>query len=193
MIGLSLLGLRSLVFWTSEAKPSSEYDSSTNLLRGIRVSNDGTLKESDPSSPSALKRGISPLLLLLFVVGDMVGGGIYALVGKVAGVTGGAIWSAFLFALTSGVVYRLCLCGIGDEVSACRRGRVLRPSRVSLAVLSFMVAFAVVMSGITSASALASRSVATTWPRLLTCQRSRGDRVYLACRRHQSLWHHRIR
>ena len=46
-----------------------------------------------------LRRAIGPTLLLLFIVGDMVGGGIYALVGEVGGVTGGAIWTAFLLAL----------------------------------------------------------------------------------------------
>src|SRR5918998_6729239 len=45
-----------------------------------------------------LKRGISRVLLLFFVIGDIVGAGIYALVGEVGAVTGGAIWTAFLAA-----------------------------------------------------------------------------------------------
>ena len=45
-----------------------------------------------------LKRGIGPWLLLFFVLGDIVGAGIYALVGEVGGLVGGAIWSAFLCA-----------------------------------------------------------------------------------------------
>jgi basic amino acid/polyamine antiporter, APA family len=42
-----------------------------------------------------LRRAVTPAMLLVFVVGDMVGGGIYALVGEV----GGALWTGFLLAL----------------------------------------------------------------------------------------------
>ena len=48
---------------------------------------------------SGLKRAVTPAMLLLFVVGDMVGGGIYALVGEVGGRVGGALWSGFALAL----------------------------------------------------------------------------------------------
>src|SRR5215211_8011733 len=43
-----------------------------------------------------LKRGIGPWLLFFFVLGDIVGAGIYALVGEVGAIVGGAIWTAFL-------------------------------------------------------------------------------------------------
>jgi hypothetical protein len=42
-----------------------------------------------------LKRGIGRVLLLFFVIGDIVGAGIYALVGEVGAAVGGAIWAAF--------------------------------------------------------------------------------------------------
>ena len=45
-----------------------------------------------------LRRTIGPGLLFFFVLGDMLGGGIYALVGEVGGVVGGAIWVPFLVA-----------------------------------------------------------------------------------------------
>lgn len=40
-------------------------------------------------------------MLLLLIVGDMVGAGIYALVGEVGGRVGGAIWASFLLARCS--------------------------------------------------------------------------------------------
>jgi APA family basic amino acid/polyamine antiporter len=48
--------------------------------------------------PPALKKVISRNMLLLFVIGDMLGAGIYALVGEVGGRVGGAIWTSFLLA-----------------------------------------------------------------------------------------------
>ena len=46
-----------------------------------------------------LRRAISRKMLLFFILGDILGAGIYALVGVVAGEVGGAIWTAFGVAL----------------------------------------------------------------------------------------------
>ncbi len=45
-----------------------------------------------------LKRVMGPKLLLLFIVGDILGTGVYALTGEVAGEVGGAAWAPFLVA-----------------------------------------------------------------------------------------------
>ncbi len=108
----------------------------------------------DPEG-GGLKRAISPRLLLFFIVGDILGGGIYALVGEVAGETGGAIWAAFLLALvmaafTAGSYAEL----VGKYPRAGGAGLYVHRA-FGHPFLSFLVAFAVVVSGITSASALA--------------------------------------
>jgi amino acid transporter len=63
------------------------------------------ISESGPE----LKRVMGPGLLLLFIVGDILGTGIYALTGKVANEVGGAVWVpflvAFLVALITGFSY----------------------------------------------------------------------------------------
>jgi len=106
-------------------------------------------------SEGGLKRAITPGLLLFFIVGDILGGGIYALVGEVAGNTGGAIWAAFLLALvmaafTAGSYAEL----VGKYPRAGGAGLYVHRA-FGASFLSFIVAFAVVVSGITSASALA--------------------------------------
>ncbi len=55
------------------------------------------------SEQPTLKRGIGQWLLLFFIVGDIIGAGIYALVGQVGAQVGGAIWAAFLLALVLAV------------------------------------------------------------------------------------------
>ncbi len=105
--------------------------------------------------PSTLKRGISPALLLLFIVGDMVGGGIYALVGKVAAVTGGAIWSAFLLALVLAIFTAFAYAELVTKYPRAGGAASYVHRAFKTPFFSFMVAFAVVMSGVTSASALA--------------------------------------
>jgi basic amino acid/polyamine antiporter, APA family len=69
-----------------------------------------------------LKRGIGPYLLLFFVLGDIVGAGIYALVGEVGAAVGGAIWSAFLFAF----VLAIFTASSYAELAPSTRGPVVR-------------------------------------------------------------------
>ncbi len=94
-------------------------------------------------------------MLLLFVVGDMLGGGIYTLVGKVGGEVGGAIWAAFALAF---VLAGLTACSYAELVSKYPRaaGAALYTNKAfHRPFFTFMVAFAVMASGITSASTLA--------------------------------------
>ncbi len=64
---------------------------------------------SDTAGAPALHRAIGPKLLLFLVIGDMLGTGIYALTGDVAGVVGGAGWlsfgAAFIVAMFSATSY----------------------------------------------------------------------------------------
>ena len=54
--------------------------------------------ETEQSSSGSLERSAGRGLVLLFVIGNLLGAGIYAIVGEVAGETGGALWAAFLAA-----------------------------------------------------------------------------------------------
>ena len=56
-----------------------------------------------------LKRVMGPGLLLLFVVGDVLGTGIYALTGEVAAKVGGIVWLPFLVAFVLATV-TACSC-----------------------------------------------------------------------------------
>ncbi len=51
-----------------------------------------------PTKHHELKRVLGPKLLLLFIIGDILGTGIYALTGQVAAEVGGAAWLPFLIA-----------------------------------------------------------------------------------------------
>lgn len=51
-----------------------------------------------PDEPPTLRRALGPGLLALLVVGDILGAGIYILVGEVAADVGGMVWLPFLLA-----------------------------------------------------------------------------------------------
>ena len=52
-----------------------------------------------------LNRIITRPMLTFFILGDILGAGIYALTGQVAADAGGAIWSSFLLALVTTFAY----------------------------------------------------------------------------------------
>ena len=63
------------------------------------------LKVSDTGEVETdLKRVMGPKLLLLFIVGDILGTGVYALTGDVAAEVGGAAWVPFLVAFAIAMV-----------------------------------------------------------------------------------------
>ncbi|MCB0864519.1 MAG: APC family permease [Solirubrobacterales bacterium] len=115
----------------------------------------GQRDESAGEEETKLARNVGPVLLLLFVVGDILGGGIYTLAGAVGAEVGGAIWLAFL---TAFVVALLTACSYAELVSKYPRaaGAALYVNKAfDIPFLTFMIAFAVMASGITSASTLA--------------------------------------
>jgi APA family basic amino acid/polyamine antiporter len=114
-------------------------------------------EEAPVSSGPKLHRAIGPGLLLFLVIGDMLGTGIYALTGDVAGRVGGAAWlafgGAFLVALLTATSY---LELVGKYPSAA--GAALYAQRAfNTRFITFLVGFAVMCSALTSVAA-ASRA-----------------------------------
>jgi amino acid transporter len=107
-----------------------------------------------PSSDPPLKRAVTKNMLLLFIVGDILGGGIYALAGQVGLEVGGAIWLPMLIAL---VLAGFTAASYAELVTKFPQaaGAALYTNRAfGIPFLTFMVAFAVMCSGIASAATL---------------------------------------
>jgi APA family basic amino acid/polyamine antiporter len=101
-----------------------------------------------------LRRGIGPWLLLFFVLGDIVGAGIYALVGEVGGLVGGAIWAAFLCAFVLAIFTAASYAELVTKYPRAGGSATYVNNAFRNSFVSFMVAFAVMASGITSACTL---------------------------------------
>ncbi|MGW5374207.1 APC family permease [Nocardia sp. NPDC003999] len=119
---------------------------------------------ADPTSDSGpeLKRVMGPGLLLLFVVGDILGTGIYALTGKVANEVGGAVWVPFLVAFLVALITGLSYLELVTKYPHAAGAALYTHKAFGIHFLTFMVAFAVMSSGITSAST-ASRAFAANF------------------------------
>src|SRR5687767_6436445 len=107
-----------------------------------------------PPQPE-LKRAIGPKLLLFFVVGDILGTGIYALTGNVAGKIGGALWLPFLIAFVVAFLTAFSYLELVGKYPKAAGAALYTNRAFKIQFLTFMVAFAVMSSGITSASSAA--------------------------------------
>ncbi len=109
----------------------------------------------DPRAESPLKRAITRNMLLLFVIGDILGAGIYALVGVVGGRVGGAIWAAFAVALLLAFFTAAAYAELVTKYPRAAGAALYVNKAFGVPFVTFMVAFAVMCSGLTSASTLA--------------------------------------
>ena len=99
-----------------------------------------------------LKRVMGPKLLLLFIVGDILGTGVYALTGAVAGEVGGAAWAPFIAAFLVATITAFSYLELVTKYPKAGGAATFIHKAFGLHFLTFMVAFAVMCSGITSAS-----------------------------------------
>ena len=103
---------------------------------------------------TGLKRVIGSRLLFFFILGDMLGGGIYALVGEVGLEVGGAIWTAFLAAFVLAGLTAFAYAELVTKYPYAAGAALYVNKAFKVPFVTFMVAFAVMASGITSAGAL---------------------------------------
>ena len=91
-------------------------------------------------------------LLLLFIVGDILGTGVYALTGEVAGVVGGAAWAPFLIAFVVATITAFSYLELVTRYPQAAGAALYTHRAFGVHFLTFIVAFTVMCSGITSAS-----------------------------------------
>jgi len=110
----------------------------------------------------ALHRVMGPWLLLLFIVGDILGTGIYALTGQVAKQVGGVVWLPFLVAFAVALVTAFSYLELVTKYPRAAGAALYTHKAFGIHFITFIVAFAVMCSGITSAST-ASRAFAANF------------------------------
>jgi amino acid transporter len=115
----------------------------------------------ETAEPS-LHRVMGPWLLLLFIVGDILGTGIYALTGQVAKQVGGAVWLPFVVAFVVAVMTAFSYLELVTKYPRAAGAALYTHKAFGIHFITFIVAFAVMCSGITSAST-ASRAFAANF------------------------------
>ena len=118
------------------------------------MSGDTAERTATSEERTQLKRAIGPALLFFFILGDMLGGGIYALVGEVGAEVGGAIWTAFLTAFVLAALTAFAYVELVTKYPRAAGAALYVNNAFRRPFFTFLVAFAVMCSG-----------PSTGWPR----------------------------
>ena len=124
------------------------------------------------SAEPSLHRVMGPWLLLLFIVGDILGTGIYALTGQVAKQVGGAVWLPFLVAFVVALITAFSYLELVTKYPRAAGAALYTHRAFGIHFVTFIVAFAVMCSGITSAST-ASRAFAANMSHAFSLEHGR--------------------
>nr|WP_307805339.1 APC family permease [Streptomyces spirodelae] len=98
---------------------------------------------------------MGPRLLILFVIGDILGTGIYATTGKVAGKVGGALWLPFAIGFAVAILTAASYVELVGKYPKAAGAALYTQRAFKVPFLTFLVAFMVMCSGLSSASAAA--------------------------------------
>ena len=105
-------------------------------------------------APTALRPAITGTLLFLFILGDVLGAGVYALMGVLAKEVGGALWAPLLLALLLALLTAGSYAELVTKYPKAGGAAVFAERAYKIPVVSFLVGFAMLAAGITSAAGL---------------------------------------
>ncbi|MFH8882498.1 APC family permease [Streptomyces californicus] len=108
-----------------------------------------------PGGSPPLKRALGPKLLILFVIGDILGTGVYATTGDVAGKVGGALWLPFAIGFAVALLTAASYVELVGKYPKAAGAALYTQKAFKVPFLTFVVAFMVMCSGLSSASAAA--------------------------------------
>ncbi|OBG83488.1 amino acid permease [Mycobacterium sp. E802] len=115
----------------------------------------GASRQQDEQAEGKLKRKITGPLLFLFILGDVLGAGVYALMGVLAGKVGGVLWAPLLMALVLAMLTAGSYAELVTKYPKAGGAAVFAERAFGTPLLSFLVGFAMLAAGMTSAAGLA--------------------------------------
>ncbi|HYO36773.1 MAG TPA: APC family permease [Geodermatophilus sp.] len=115
----------------------------------------GPAATGDAEPGTKLRRAVTGRLLYLFILGDVLGAGVYALVGVVAGEVGGAIWVPLLVALLLALLTAASYAELVTKYPRAGGSAIFAERAFRSPVVAFLVGFCMLAAGVTSAAGLA--------------------------------------
>jgi len=110
--------------------------------------------DGEPGTGTALKRAITGPLLYLFILGDVLGAGIYALMGTLSAEVGGALWAPLLLALLLALLTAGSYAELVTKYPKAGGAAIFAERAYKAPLVSFLVGFSMLAAGVTSAAGL---------------------------------------
>ena len=111
--------------------------------------------DTEVAEDTKLKRGITGPLLFLFILGDVLGAGIYALMGVLAEDVGGVLWAPLVAALVLALLTAGSYAELVTKYPKAGGAAVFAERAFKQPVISFLIGFCMLAAGVTSAAGLA--------------------------------------
>lgn len=105
-------------------------------------------------SKTSLRRAVTGPMLFLFILGDVLGAGVYALAGTIAGEVGGAIWMPLLIALFFAMLTAGSYAELVTKYPHAGAASVFAEKAFGSPLISFLVGFCMLSAAVTSAAGL---------------------------------------
>lgn len=113
----------------------------------------GRAGTADPDT--RLHRGISPPLLFVFVLGSVLGAGVYALTGELAAEAGGIIWLPVLIALAMALLTASSYAELVTKYPRAGGAAIFAQRAYRRPLVSFLVGYCMLAAGVVSVAGLA--------------------------------------
>src|SRR3712207_3425531 len=104
--------------------------------------------------PTRLRRSVTGTLLFLFILGDVLGAGVYALVGVMSDAAGGMFWLPLLVALGMALLTAASYAELVTKYPRAGGSAVFAERAFGKPLVSFLVGFSMLAAGVTSAAGL---------------------------------------
>jgi amino acid transporter len=106
------------------------------------------------TSATKLRQSITGPLLFLFILGDVLGAGIYALMGVLSGRVGGALWAPLLLALFLALLTAGSYAELVTKYPKAGGAAIFAERAFKQPIIAFLVGFSMLAAGVTSAAGL---------------------------------------
>ncbi|MGV2984616.1 APC family permease [Microbacterium sp. AGC85] len=106
-------------------------------------------------APSRLRRAITGPMLFAFILGDVLGAGIYALMGVLSAEVGGMLWAPLLLALLLALLTAGSYAELVTKYPRAGGAAVFAERAFRSRIVSFLVGFSMLAAGVVSAAGLA--------------------------------------
>lgn len=113
-----------------------------------------TAPTTNAPEQATLRKRITGPLLFFFILGDVLGAGVYALMGALAGEVGGALWAPMLVALLLALLTAGSYAELVTKYPKAGGAAVFAQRAFKRPIVSFLVGFSMLAAGVTSAAGL---------------------------------------